>query len=126
LFDEYPDIASLFYTFNIDVEKGKSKEQPLDRRIAVTIAQIIRKFLIDVEKGVIYICDSSDRKEHIRKRKFDIWFREHDDGTIIKVDHSVLVEGTTILNSLLVHKDNPLKNRFLEVFFKINNDAEDK
>jgi hypothetical protein len=123
---DYPDISKLIFTFNVEVETGKSKEQPLDLRIAATIALIVRKFLKDISKAVIYICGSSDRKEHIRKRKFDMWFKKHDDGLIIKVDHTAIVGEDKLLNSLLIHKDNPLKNRFLELFYKLNRDAERK
>ncbi len=79
------------------MEAGKSKEQPPDPRIAATVALIVRKFLKNISNGVIYICDSGDKKEHIRKRKFDSWFKKHDEGSIIKADHTAVVDGVIYL-----------------------------
>jgi hypothetical protein len=126
LFDKFPDLASDIFAFNIDVEKGAAKEQPLDIAIAATVAEIIKKFLASKENAVLYICDSTDHKEHIRKRKFDAWFQKHDDGTIIKIDQKAIIEQAIIFNSLLIHKDNPLKNRFIAAFSELNDDSNGK
>ena len=126
LFDNFPEISADIFAFNIDVEKGAAKEQPLDIAIAATVVEIIKKFLAIKENAVLYICDSTDHKEHIRKRKFDNWFQKHDDGTIIKIDHKAILEQVIIFNSLLIHKDNPMKNRFITAFAQLNNDANNK
>ncbi|MBP6431546.1 MAG: hypothetical protein KA319_07260 [Ferruginibacter sp.] len=120
LFLDYPLIAPYIYSFNLDVESGSSKEQPLDERIGVTVSKIIKQYLNNNESAVLYICDSSDYKEHIRKRKFDKWFKKSDDGTIIKIDRKIAISNNILLNSLLIHKDNPLKNSIIEAFIEIN------
>lgn len=88
--------------------------------------KIISDYLIKNENAVIYICDSSDYKEHIRKRKFDSWFKKSDDGTIIKIDRKIAIATSVLHNSLLIHKDNPFKNSFIEAFIELNEKSGDK
>lgn len=126
LFSEYPLIAPFIYSFNLDIEKGKSKEQPLDERIGVTVSKIIIDYLAKNENAVIYICDSSDYREHIRKRKFDSWFKKSDDGSIIKIDRKTVIAETVLYNSLLIHKDNPYKNSFIKAFIDLNDRSDNK
>ncbi len=82
-FNEYKDIANNVYAFNIEM-MVKGKTTVIDPRLGNTIVQIIKTFLNELTNAVVYVCDASDSKELLRKRKFDTWFREHDDGTIIK------------------------------------------
>lgn len=79
-----------------------------------------------VEDAVIYVCDSSDGKELLRKRKFDQWFKKYDDGSIIKIVGHVSLPGINIHNALLIHKDNPRKNIFIEAFANLNGIDEEK
>ena len=119
-FSEYKEIANNVYAFNIDVlQKGTTSI--IDPRIGSTIVQIIKTFLNGLTNAVVYVCDASDNKELLRKRKFDAWFREYDDGTIIKIDGQISVEDFNIYNAILIHKDNPKKNRFIEAFNDLNN-----
>ncbi len=119
-FKEYKEIANNIYAFNIDVlQKGTTST--IDPRIGSTIVQIIKTFLNGLTNAVVYVCDASDNKELLRKRKFDTWFREYDDGTIIKIDGHISIEDFNIYNAILIHKDNPKKNRFIEAFNDLNN-----
>lgn len=119
-FSEYIEIANNVFAFNIDVLlKGSSST--IDLRIGNTIVQIFKTFLNGLTNAVVYVCDASDSKELLRKRKFDTWFREYDDGTIIKIDGQISSEDFNIYNAILIHKDNPKKNRFIEAFNDLNN-----
>ncbi len=122
-FSEYREIANNVFAFNIDMlEKGSSGI--IDLRIGNTIVQIIKTFLNGLTNAVVYVCDASDSKELLRKRKFDTWFREYDDGTIIKIDGQISTKSFSIYNAILIHKDNPKKNRFIEAFNDLNNPDE--
>ena len=88
--------------------------------------EIVKQFLEGLENAVIYVCDSSDGRELLRKRKFDFWFRKYDDGTIIKIDGHIAIEDFHIYNTILIHKDNPLKNKFIEAFNDLNTTSSDK
>ena len=66
------------------------------------------------------VCDNSDGKELLRKRKFDQWFKKYDDGTIIKVNGHIIVPNFNIYNAILIHKENNKKNLFIEAFNELN------
>ena len=118
-FTEYKDIAENMFAFNIDIlEKGTTGIT--DPRIGITVVKIIKTFLTGLTHAVIYVCDSGDRRELLRKRKFDNWFREYDDGTIIKINGHISTDDFDIYNAILIHKDNPKKNRFIEAFTDLN------
>ena len=92
----------------------------MDERTGRTIIEIIKLFLAERENAVIYVCDSKDGKEGSRRRKFDQWFRKYDDGSVIKVNGHISLPDLNIYNAILIHKDNPLKNRFIDAFNNLN------
>jgi len=98
----------------------KGKTTVIDPRIGNTLVQIIKTFLNGLINAVVYVCDASDSKELLRKKKFDMWFRQYDDGTIIKIDGHIATKDFEIYNTILIHKDNPKKNRFIEAFNDLN------
>jgi Family of unknown function (DUF6169) len=125
-FKAHKKIAQCIYSINIEVLERKSGSLVLDERTGLTIVEILKKFLEKSEDAVVYVCDNSDGRELLRKRKFDIWFRKYDDGTIIKVDGHIYVPNFDIYNAILIHKDNPKKNLFIEVFNELNKTDADK
>ena len=80
----------------------------------------------------IYICESSDGKELVRKRKFDQWFQEYNDDTFIKIDKNLidknynksmeLFETTDIIN-IVFKSDFSDDNKYYydNIRFKNNN-----
>jgi hypothetical protein len=74
----------------------------------------------------VYVCDSADERHLARKRKFDLWFWKYIDGSIIKEDGVAVVEGIEILNSLLVHRNNPHCTELIFAFKDLNARAGDK
>ncbi len=119
-FKAYKEVAGNIYSYNIEVIESKKKSVTVDERTGFTIVEIVKKFLEGLENAVVYVCDTSDGRELLRKKKFDLWFRKYDDGTIIKVDGHIAVPNFNIYNAILIHKDNPKKNRFIEVFNDLN------
>ena len=61
-----------------------------------------------------------------RKRKFDYWFWKYSDDSIIKEDGVAVVDDMEILNSLLVHKNNPHSTEIIFAFKDLNARAGDK
>jgi hypothetical protein len=119
-FKEYREIAGNFYSYNVDVIKGTKAGISSDERTGRTIIEIVKNFLAGLENAVVYVCDTSDGKELLRKRKFDQWFRKYDDGTIIKVNGHITAPNFNIYNAILIHKENLKKNRFIEAFNDLN------
>jgi hypothetical protein len=125
-FKNYKEVADNIFSFNVEVLESKRKNIAADERTGFTIVEIVKHFLVSLESAVVYVCDTSDGKELLRKRKFDQWFRKYDDGTIIKVDGHITAPDLNIHNAILIHKDNPKKNRFIEVCNELNAADEEK
>ena len=123
---EYPEISSDVFMFNIELMSNSKKKTDTDERLALTVVNILKRFLSSKEYAAVYVCDNIDNKHEARNRKFNVWFARFDDGSIIKIDNKVVIEKSVIYNSLLLHKDNPLKNRFIEAFIELNNTADNK
>jgi len=119
-FKEYKEIAGNIFSFNVDIVHGRITGLSSDERIGRTIIEIVKNFLSSLENAVVYVCDTSDGREMLRKRKFDHWFRKYDDGTIIKVNGHIAIPNFNIYNAILIHKENQKKNLFIEAFNDLN------
>lgn len=119
-FTDYPDIASHIFLFNVsrifkEVIKG------IDYRIQFTIVEIVARFLAAKTNAVVYVCDPSDGRDAARFKKFKSWYSyaEHSSHSIIQVANEVEAGGLHYRMAMLVHKDNPRKNRFIEAYFQL-------
>lgn len=121
-------INELVFEFVIEVlYKPVNVALTLDKLIGPTIYKIFKDFYSLHNKSVtVYICDSSDGKQYIRKRKFDHWFEEFNDTTFIKFDDIVTdAEQNEYPVSFILKKDNPNFHTILDILSKIvstNND----
>ncbi|WP_395053924.1 DUF6169 family protein [Flavobacterium sp.] len=121
-------INELVFEFVIEVlYKPVNVALTLDKLIGPTINKIFKDFYSLHNKSVtVYICDSSDGKHYIRKRKFDHWFEEFNDTTFIKFDDIVTdAEQNEYPVSFILKKDNPNFHAILDILSKIvstNND----
>ena len=81
----------------------------LDKPIGPTINNIFNDFYNSYNQSVtVYICDSSDGKAFVRKRKFDHWFEEFNDNSFIKFDDIVIdADQNDFPVSFILKKDNP-------------------
>ena len=126
MFADYPDLSDNVYSFNIDVTDGNADISVADERIGMTVVEVFRLFFNRVENVTVYVCDSSDERHLSRKRKFDFWFWKYNDGSIIKEDGVAMVEDVEILNSLLLHRNNPHCAEIIFAFKDLNARAGDK
>lgn len=65
---------------------------------------------------MVYICDNNDRREKARFHKFTNWFKMYNDGSIMQLRGVSRAGNTNILNALLILKDNPLLNEFIDAY----------
>ena len=126
MFYEYPEISQYVFTFNIDVVEPTSKKTSVDSKIAATIVEVFKHFFLNKNNVVVYVCDNTDDKHYVRKRKFDSWFWRFNNGTIIKEDRTAIIEGTEIVNSLLIHRNNKRLAEIILAFNDLNQRAADK
>ena len=118
IFTGYPDIEPDTFELIIRlVANATGKRTPPDPCIAATIAGIFKVFLARNERVVIYICDSSDRRQVARARKFDGWYEYYKGVDFIKIDRNILdPSGDIYLTSLVMRYDNPNKVRIFEAY----------
>ncbi|WP_276502395.1 DUF6169 family protein [Terrimonas pollutisoli] len=126
MFADYPGISNNVYSFNIEVMDGDADTAVADERIGLTVVEVFRLFFSRMENVSVYVCDIADERHLARKRKFDFWFWKYNDGTIIKEDGVAMVEGKEILNSLLLHRNNPKCAEIIFAFKDLNARAGDK
>ena len=117
-FSEYPELAPKVFGFNLDLTskpEGVTRIPP-DPGIAITVTTILKTFLSENEQTVIYICDYSDHREKARFYKFTTWFKRFNDGSVVHLKGMVRAGETAILNAMLINRDNPLLNDFIEAY----------
>ncbi|HAH53896.1 MAG TPA: hypothetical protein DCM02_01060 [Flavobacterium sp.] len=87
----------------------------LDKLLAPTINEIFKDFYnLNNDYVTIYICDSSDGKQFVRKRKFDYWFSEFNDYTFVKFDDIILdANKNSFPISFILKRNNP---NFVKIF----------
>jgi hypothetical protein len=112
----YPNLATKVFGFNLELKVKPITAIGLDKRIAATVVTILKEFLNKEENAVVYICDNSDQREKARFHKFTNWFTTYNPGNIIQLKGVIRAGNTNILNAMLIHKDNPEINQFIEAY----------
>lgn len=112
----YPEFLD---TYSFSIEPENKKAHPMDRRIAITIAEILKRFFKVNTNAMIMVCDSSDGKELKRRKLFDRWFEHFSDDSVLKYDASAPLEEYQLFISLYFSKDNPNKENLLRAFSKL-------
>ncbi len=97
-----------------------------DERIGLTVVEVFKVFFMRRKNVAVYVCDSLDERHLARKRKFDFWFWKYNDGSIVKEDGIAVVDDMEILNSLLIHKENPHCTKIIFAFKELNSRAGNK
>ncbi|TAG57133.1 MAG: hypothetical protein EAZ27_03395 [Cytophagales bacterium] len=125
MFHQYPHISKYIYSFDLSLV-GEHKKTPLDPRIGITVAYILGDFFQNEENAIIYVCESLDNRQKARKRKFDEWFNKYKGKKILQINMTAYIEGLEILNSLILHVNNPNFKEIVVAFAELNNNAEEK
>ncbi len=121
--------SELIYEFVIEVAiNGLGKNPPLDNKISITIAEIFREFFNASSKNVcIYICDSSDNRQDIRRKKFDQWFYKHQNDSFIKIDEILIDSNQNRYPvSMIILKRNPYIKQIISAFIELSEGESEK
>jgi hypothetical protein len=122
IFDKQLDFPIIAFEFVILVAFNPThKNPPLDSKIPFTVAKIFKDFFEKVpEQVVIYICDSSDRRQATRKRKFDQWVDYFKGNDFVKINTTITDKtGLIYYNALIIRKDNPNRFAITEAFINL-------
>ena len=97
-FIEFPATIHKLYSFSFEKEEGSGAH---DARVRDTIMCILQDFFKNENYILGYTCDVSDGREMARKRLFNRWFEEANDGTLKKFDF----QTDNIFVSLILNKN---------------------
>lgn len=109
----YPDLVN---TYSFCIEREGTNPHPLDRRIAATVVDVLRRFFQNVDNAMIMVCDSTDGKLHKRRNLFDRWFHYYNDGTLTSINAELGQGDYELLLSIYFKKDNPYKQQLIRAF----------
>ena len=126
LLNENAEYSKWIYEFVIDIAINNYGKKPLlDIAVSETVASIFKDFFNKNSYNIcIYICDSSDGRQEIRRRKFDDWFYKYQTDSFMKLDE-VLVDSNQnrFPISMVVLKNNPLFKEIVFAFAEISNSS---
>lgn len=123
--NQQDEISDYIFELAVLVSYNPNEKFPfVDKKIGATVVAIFIDFYSKTGKAVtIYICDSSDGKQLVRKRKFDRWFSEFNHENFIKIDETLIDNNKNKFPiSLILSKSNPFKLKIIEALFLITED----
>lgn len=107
--------------YQLIIERVSEEKVSHDPKIAATIGLIIVRFFETRSNSLLCVCSEEDGKEEYRFRAFARWYKTSQAKEyILKEDRILEIEYNGTVNkyytSFLYHKENPNKNRLLDVY----------
>lgn len=99
-----------------------------DQFIPIIVVAIFADFYMRFNDSsiTIYTCDSSDYRQRVRKRKFDLWFDEFNDGSFVKINQEIKdLHGTKYPVSIVLKYSNPYRTQVFDAFVSLMNSYND-
>lgn len=125
-FSDYPEMPENIYLFGFSLLNGTENQRVFDENIAKTICGILIEFFSNHENVIVFICDSTDKRERQRNITFNKWFHHFDTDSLFEKIDKVLEYDS--LNryylSLIYRKDNPKRGLYLKAFQNMTSDLE--
>jgi hypothetical protein len=119
LFPSESEYSANAFEFAIEVFLNPNPTSPpFDKKSSKTIAYIFEDFYQrNIETVTIYLCDSSDGRQMVRHRKFNIWFDEFNQEEYLKLDRILKdIHGNIFPTSLIMKHSNPFKEQIIHEF----------
>lgn len=120
--DDTAPYANSIFEFIIELAYNPlNRNAPLDLLVSGTIAAIIKDFYFKKNQSIcIYICESSDGRQELRRRKFNDWFYAHEQYGLVKIDeHIIDSKGNFYPISLIIQLRNPYFIEIIDSFRQI-------
>jgi Family of unknown function (DUF6169) len=122
LFGEDSIFASYSFELIIEVAANPTGKSPVfDTKVSRTVASIFEEFYLNSDQNItIYICESADNRQNIRKTKFDRWFQHFAPMNYSKFDdHFKDSSGEIYPVSLILKDTNPNRSTIISEFISI-------
>ena len=105
------------YSFNIEpIGDVSSTKHPIDQRIGITIASILKEFFRKNENSMLMACDNTDGKEDKRRMLFDRWYDHYNNSSLIKLDAALENDVYKLHVSMYIGKTNPRLEQLISAF----------
>lgn len=99
------------------MNQSHTKIKGTDSKIAETVASILFSFFEDERHILFYICDTSDKHEAARHRKFKSWFERFSDPARFAMDTEIIsVDESTFFVSAIYCRNSVNEENFLSSF----------
>ncbi len=120
IFQDYPTLKGRVFSYSFYPVNKPTSRQKLDDKVRHTIAHSINSFFEKNGNLIVFVCDSSDEREMCRKKLFDKWFVQFNEGMLEKYDGSVESDDCRIVNSLILKNDLHDKEYVIQTFKELN------
>ena len=96
-------------TYQFIIANLNNRKSPRDSKLRDTILAIIEEFFQSNESTLLYICETGDGKQSMRKRLFEYWLASYNRKSGFTILSSSLQDEDGIWNfaSIIVRNDNP-------------------
>lgn len=107
-------------SFEFVVSNLNNVKSPSDSKVKETILIIIEEFFNANQAALLYICETSDRRQAMRGRLFAYWFEGFADKSKYHLRTATLTDDEGIDNyaALIVRMDNPQVRNIIAEFDK--------
>lgn len=117
-----PNAYQLFIT-----PKGRIKHVGTDIKIGQTIAEIVKSFFRNNDNVLVYICDTSDKMQAARNRKFKAWFHQYTEkGDFDFVSERMNVGEDEYFAAMIIDKFHQNPNETKAAFHQYFHDLREK
>lgn len=96
-------------------------------KIGQTVAEIVKSFFRNGDNVLVYICDTSDRMQAARNRKFKSWFCQYtEEGDFEFVSEIMDVGDDEYFAALIINKSHQNPNDTINAFHQYFHDLREK
>lgn len=100
---------------------------PVDQNVFRTVVAVLEEFFTDENRMLLYICDISDDRQHVRNRLFNNWFEQYEGrGNFILSKCDAVIKGDSYFMSLLISRKHPQAYDVVNKFESMTEDLVDK
>lgn len=88
-----------------------------DKDVFETVRVIIEEFFAQKEQVMLYICDTTDKRQAYRDRLFRIWFNTYIlNNTYTMYNEQMTLDNIQYFSSIILRKDHPMHNQVIATF----------
>lgn len=97
-----------------------------DSHVYEVVVALIEEFFKSSAKGLLYVCDSEDRRQAARNRLFNRWFNSYaEKDKYLLLQREVQYEDMLQYVSLIVRKDHPEVQSITDAFDRVLSNIEE-